>query len=152
MRKKTIKLFANVRENSPAGNINSVLWFFMRQSVSCTHCCADAAFSCAAEFLETPARSIPKYFSMIARPIGLKVIEQRVKDQRSARLSFCVVSCDRARCRYDTLEQVEADLDLMLSNCRSYNNVNQFGGGYITMAANLERKLTKKLRKMKEKV
>ena len=114
---------------------------------------AGAAFACASEFFETPGQCIPKYFNMISRPIGLKMIEQRVKDQRSA-VDFIrrIWPADRVPCRYGTLEQVELDLNLMYSNCRDYNKVNQYGDGYIAMAANLERKLTKKLCKMKAKI
>ena len=113
VRTRLLKLFVNVHQNSAVG----------------------AAFACASDFFETPGQCIPKYFNMISRPIGLKIIEQRVKDQR-----------------YGTLAQVELDLNLMYSNCRDYNKVNQYGDGYIAMAANLERKLTKKLCKMKAKI
>jgi hypothetical protein len=52
--------------------------------------------------------------------------------------------------RYRTLDDVEEALALMYSNCRQFNERTATGAAYIKLANKLQRKLSKKLLKLKK--
>lgn len=61
-------------------------------------------------FQELPSKKLyPDYYQLIERPIALNVIENHIKSNR-----------------YTSLENVKADLDLMLENARTYNEPGSF--------------------------
>jgi histone acetyltransferase len=77
-------------------------------------------------FLEPVDRSVPMYYDTIKDPIDLSTIEKRVK-----------------KGYYITREMIVSDLQLMVDNCRLYNNDTT---DYFVLANKLEEKYLKQLK------
>ncbi|XP_063696880.1 protein polybromo-1 isoform X2 [Culicoides brevitarsis] len=80
-------------------------------------------------FLEKPSKKLyPDYYKVIAEPIDMQIIENRITQDK-----------------YETLDDVLADYQLLFSNCRKYNEVKS----QIYQDANtLEKALKKQIREL----